>query len=84
MHTGVYMNPPAKRNGRKQKDHLQRNNAMRKFKQDNFGDPYGGGRPDKKKIVQQWRDANPDGTKTDCIRETGLSKPTVLKWWNAA
>ena len=26
---------------------------------------------------------NPKGRKIDCVRETGLSKPTVLKWWSA-
>lgn len=25
---------------------------------------------------------NPEGRKIDCIRETGLSKPTVYKWWD--
>ena len=24
----------------------------------------------------------PDGKKADCIRDTGLSKPTVYKWWS--
>ena len=41
------------------------------------------GRPEKKDIVQQWRKNNPNGKKVDCQRETGLSKPTVLKWWNS-
>ena len=35
----------------------------------------------KKEVVQNWRRNNPKGTKADCIRETGLSKPTVYKWW---
>ncbi len=39
------------------------------------------GRPDVSKIVEDWRKANPDGKKADCIRATGLSKPTVYKWW---
>lgn len=39
------------------------------------------GRPEKSKIVEEWRKAHPDGKKVDCIRETGLSKPTVYKWW---
>lgn len=25
----------------------------------------------------------PDGRKADCIRDTGLSKPTVYKWWDS-
>ena len=40
------------------------------------------GRPDKSKIVEEWRKAHPDGKKADCIRDTGLSKPTVYRWWN--
>ena len=44
------------------------------------------GRPDnsgtKKAIIQEWRKNNPGGKKADCIRETGLSKPTVYKWWD--
>ena len=40
------------------------------------------GRPDKAEIVYQWRSAHPEGRKADCIKETGLSKPTVYKWWD--
>lgn len=40
------------------------------------------GRPDKSKIVQEWRIVHPDGRKADCIRATGLDKKTVYKWWN--
>ena len=40
------------------------------------------GRPNAKEIVLRWRSFNPEGRKVDCQRETGLSKPTVLKWWN--
>lgn len=79
--TGVEMKPPAKRNGRTKKDHLQRVNSMRKFKHDNFGDPYGGGRPDKALLVRQWQSAHPGGTKMECHRETGVSRPTIDKWW---
>ena len=41
----------------------------------------GNGRPDKSQIVINWRVAHPDGTKAECIRETGLSTPTVYSWW---
>lgn len=40
-----------------------------------------GGRPDKRQVVQNWRYEHPSGSKAECIRETGLSKPTVYKWW---
>lgn len=42
----------------------------------------GNGRPSKEKIVLDWRKQNPRGRKVDCIRETGLSKPTVYKYWD--
>ena len=81
------MNPPAKRNGRSKKEHLTRLNRRRKIEHDEFGDPYGGGRPEgsgiKYDIVQQWKAEHPGGRKVDCIRDTGLSKPTVYKWWDA-
>ena len=42
------------------------------------------GRPigsDKSEIIKVWRQKNPNGKKSDCIKQTGLSKPTVYKWW---
>ncbi len=42
----------------------------------------GNGRKPKKDIVQKWRLEHPEGKKADCIRDTGLTKPTVYKWWN--
>lgn len=52
----------------------------------NLQDPDGSwrnkeGRPSKAEVVQQWRLKHPEGKKVDCIKETGLSKPTVYKWW---
>ena len=40
------------------------------------------GRPDKQQIVQKWQLENPEGTKYQCVKDTGLSKNTVKKWWN--
>ena len=40
------------------------------------------GAPSKASQVRAWREAHPAGRKADCIRETGISKPTVLKWWD--
>lgn len=72
----------SKRNGRTQADHLGRARAVQ-----NFDDPEGlwrnkEGRPDKALIVKQWREAHPEGKKMDCERDTGLSRHTILKWWN--
>lgn len=42
------------------------------------------GRPkgsDKSKIVEEWQKNHPDGRKVACIHDTGLSKPTVYKFW---
>jgi len=78
-----------KRNGLKQKDHLEEARAIRDIRsrrrgKENWYD--GGGRPvgsgTKHRQIQEWRVMNPDGKKADCIRELGLTKPTVYKWWD--
>lgn len=74
--------PPNKRNGLKQKQHLY---LARRRKEDmkaiELPMKAPEGRPDKQRMVEEWQKAHPDGTKAECIRETGLSKPTVYKWW---
>lgn len=71
-----------KRNGRKQEKHLQLARGIREIK-GNIGEVVsGGGRPTAEQIVRKWQRSHPDGTKAACIRDTGLSKPTVYKWWN--
>lgn len=73
-----------KRNYRPQAEHIKVMTAIRDIVKPNWrnknGRPKGSGT--KAKIIQQWRKANPEGRKIDCIRETGISKPTVLKWWD--
>lgn len=39
------------------------------------------GRPSAEEKVREWQKLHPEGIKAACIRETGLSKPTVYKWW---
>ena len=39
------------------------------------------GRKSSQETVMEWREAHPDGRKVDCIKDTGLSKTTVYKWW---
>lgn len=72
-----------KRNGRKQKQHCEVMRAVQGVVNPNWregnGRPKGSGRSEQ--TVREWRIAHPDGRKADCIRETGLSKPTVYKWW---
>lgn len=72
-----------KRNGRKQAQHLQFARGIRQIRLQLGEDASGGGRPSKQEIVQQWRQQHPEGRKADCIRDTGLSKPTVYRWWEA-
>lgn len=71
-----------KRNGRKQDKHLQLARGIRELKSSMGENVSGGGRPDKAKLVEEWRTAHPEGTKAECERDTGLSRHTVLKWWN--
>lgn len=76
----------AKRNYQKQEWHLEdirsKKENMKKrgqsFKNPE-GRPKGSGTAEEK--VREWRLAHPEGRKADCIRDTGLSKPTVYKWW---
>lgn len=73
--------PQTKRNGRPRKEHMRIMNFVRDEINQNRTWRDGNGRPDKKDMIQEWRKAHPDGRKVDCIRDTGLSKPTVYKWW---
>lgn len=70
-----------KRNYRKQYIHLKiaRNNKLI-LKEEGLMKKEG--RPSKEFTVHEWRKFNPDGSKSRCIRETGLSKMTVYKYWD--
>lgn len=72
--------PPNKRNGRKQVTHLKIARSTLAIMNEDEGKTLQG-RPEMSKIIEEWRKEHPDGRKADCIRETGLSKPTVYKWW---
>ena len=74
---------PTKRNGRKQPVHMQYLNHMNEFRRSIGEDFNKGGRPSAEQTVQQWQQKNPNGKKAQCIKETGLSKPTVYKWWDS-
>ena len=74
--------PANKRNGRKQAEHVKLMNLIRdQINKNTEWNRQGNGRKSKASVVQDWRMEHPEGTKAECIRETGLSKPTVLKWW---
>lgn len=73
-----------KRNGRKQAVHLMGARALQQINDQVNGTNWrdGNGRPDKAQQVFEYRAVHPDARKADCIRDTGLSKKTVYKWWN--
>lgn len=76
--TGIAI-PANKRNGRKQSEHIRLMNFVRDEINKNTD---WHGRKSKNDIVEEWRRANPEGKKADCIRATGLDKKTVYKWWD--
>ena len=41
----------------------------------------GNGRKSKRLDVIKWQTLNPNGTKADCIRATGMDRKTVSKYW---
>lgn len=72
-----------KRNGRKLDQHIKMVNSLRVMRRDVLGENEykNNGRPTAQDKVIKWKREHPNGKKADCIRETGLSKPTVYKWW---
>ena len=62
---------------RTQEEHLKRARVLRA----GLGSYENVGRPDKAAVVKAWREAHPNGTKAACERETGLSRHTIIKWW---
>ena len=68
-------------NGRTQVEHLKRARAIQTVDYPNGEWRNKAGAPTGQQKVLAWRNEHPDGKKADCIRDTGLSKPTVYKWW---
>lgn len=78
------------------KNDSKRKNKSRKTREENLkelrerqnkNDPEGkwrnkNGRPKKDKQVINWRNKNPNGTKTECMKATGLCFNTVNKYWD--
>lgn len=83
--TGISI-PPNKRNYRKQEVHLMGARAIQeindKVNQTNWRD--GNGRKSKKDEVISYLLFNQKATKYKCIKDTGLSKMTVYKYWEEA
>lgn len=86
---GVSM-PVNKRNYREQSEHIRIMNAVKEVIYPNGTWRNKEGRPKgspnkaypKAEIIKQWRLNNPNGKKIDCHRETGITRPTINKWWN--
>lgn len=76
-----------KRNGREQSKHLRRARASRDISCEEKGKSSwieGNGRKSQMELVKEWRAAHPNSkNKSLCARETGLSRPTVHRWWDA-
>lgn len=85
------------RNGRKRKVHLQadmwetedgkkRVNVCKENRKIGYREAVNDGRvgryPRCDKTVRKWRLEHPEGKKADCIKETGLSKSAVYRWWD--
>lgn len=77
--------PANKRNYRKQKLHLKiaRNTQDIICKNENRDWRTGNGPKDKFHLIQEWKANNPNNdNKSLCARELGITRPTVIKWWN--
>lgn len=70
-----------RRNGRKRTTHLKIARGALKALNEEQGYALQG-RPIMGDIIIEWRRYNTSGSKADCIRDTGLSKKTVYKWWD--
>lgn len=73
--------PHNKRNNRTQELHLQIARASKTILK-TAGAMKPEGRPCKAEKVQSWQQANPSGNKAGCVRDTGLDRKTVSKYWN--
>lgn len=73
---------PIRRNGRTRADHIRLMNLIRdELNHNTTWNRVGNGRKPKRDTVVQWRMQNPTGRKCDCRRDTGLSRPTIDKYW---
>ena len=71
-----------KRNYRKQDIHLKRARLVQSLDYPEGEWRNKDGRPSKEQVVKEYRKNNPMARKCDCIKETGLDKKTVYKWWD--
>ena len=83
--TGIII-PANKRNYQKQKDHLEEIRMIRDLRMKRQGKKWtdNNGRKSKKDEVIKYLLLNPKATQYECIKETGMSKNTVKKYWDEA
>lgn len=75
-----------RRNHQTREDHLEEARAIRDIRMRRKGKKWDedNGKQSREKIVSEWQKNHPNGRKVDCINDTGLSKPTVYKWWKSS
>lgn len=79
--TGIRMERN-KRNGREQSKHLQRIRALQDIDYPDGSWRHGNGRKSVSNLVREWKKNHPGcNNKSLCARETGLTRPTVHRWW---
>ena len=80
--TGIPL-PRTKRNGRRQDIHLKMARSNQQIMDEAYGRDWreGNGRKSKKDAVEEWQRENPGRRKADCMRELGITRPTVMKYW---
>lgn len=71
-----------KRNHRNQKTHLKIARSTLEIMNEEHGSALQG-RPSAEETIKQWQQKHPEGTKVQCKNDTGLTYPTIRKWWNA-
>ena len=92
--TNILMPYGIKRNGRPQEEHLEEARLLRDFRfakkgkrwDENNGRKKGSvatvETSSKARIIMDYLKEHPEATKAEIIRATGLTKPTVYKWYN--
>lgn len=78
--TGIQLTPN-RRNGRKQKKHLEGARAIRDINNENWRQ--GNGRKPKRDEIVAYKEKNPSATPTEAAKDLGVSRTTIYRWWNA-
>ena len=83
--TGIEIERNKTRKFKKQDKHLEEARAIRDVRQKREGRIWNENGIKNTKLVDifEWRKKNPEGSKYACAKELGISKPTVMKWWDA-